>query len=44
MGGIYMSKKRMLDLAINKLGLEFGDLDLTFHKMDKGKPGDVTSY
>ena len=39
-----MSKKRMLDLAINKLGLEFGDLDLTFHKMDKGKPGDVTSY
>lgn len=39
-----MSQKRMLDLALNKLGLEFNDLDLTFHRMESGRPGDVTSY
>ena len=38
-----MSNK-LLNLALNKLGLEFDGLDLTFHKMDTGKPGDVTSY
>lgn len=34
----------MLDLAIHKLGVEFGSLDLTFHKMSSGNKSDVTSY
>ena len=39
-----MTKNKMLDLAITKLGREFDDLDLTFHKMDTTNPSDVTSY
>ena len=39
-----MNRRKLLDLAINKLGVEFADLDLTFHKMENGKQGDVTSY
>lgn len=39
-----MNTAKMLKLAINKLGLEFDDLDLTFHKMDTNDPTDVTSY
>ena len=39
-----MTKNRMLTLAIDKLGKEFNDLDLSFHKMDTGNPNDVTSY
>lgn len=35
---------RFLDLAINKLAVEFNNLDLTFHKMPEGKKGDITSY
>lgn len=30
--------------AIEKLGNSFEDLDLSFHKMNSGVPGDVTSY
>lgn len=30
--------------AINKLGIEFSNLDLSFHKMKNGKVNDVTSY
>ena len=39
-----MTRNKMLDLAISKLGREFDDLDLTFHKMDTDNPSDVTSY
>ncbi len=39
-----MTKKRMLSLAIDKLGKEFDSLDLTFHPMETGNPKDVTSY
>lgn len=39
-----MTKNKMLNLAIGKLGREFHDLDLTFHKMDTDNPSDVTSY
>lgn len=39
-----MTRNKMLDLAISKLGREFGDLDLTFHKMNTDNPSDVTSY
>ena len=35
---------KMLELAIHKLGKEFDSLDLTFHKMENAKEGDVTSY
>ena len=37
-------RNRILELSINKLGIEFSDLDLTFHQMEGGRPGDVTSY
>ena len=37
-------RNKILQLAINKLGMEFEDLDLTFHKMDTANPDDVTSY
>lgn len=33
-----------IELAINKLGIEFHDLDLSFHKMKNGKADDITSY
>ena len=39
-----MNRSKMLNLAINKLGKEFGSLDLTFHQMKEGKQGDVTSF
>lgn len=37
-------RNKYIDLAINKLGIAFDSLDLTFHQMDTGVPGDVTSY
>ena len=37
-------KNVLLELAIHKLGVEFSDLDLTFHQLEGGQPGDVTSY
>lgn len=39
-----MTKKRMLSLAIDKLGKEFDSLDLTFYPMNTVNPTDVTSY
>ncbi len=39
-----MRDDRFLDLAINKLGIEFGSLVLSFHTMKNGRPGDITSY
>ena len=39
-----MTRNKMLNRAISKLGREFDDLDLTFHKMDTDNPSDVTSY
>lgn len=35
---------KYINLAINKLGIAFDSLDLTFHQMNTGVPGDVTSY
>lgn len=40
---IYMGN-RHIELAINKLGIEFKSLDLTFHKMANGRADDITSY
>ena len=37
-------RNKYIDLAINKLGIAFDSLDLTFHQMDTGVPGDITSY
>ena len=37
-------RNKYIDLAINKLGIAFDSLDLTFHQMNTGVPGDVTSY
>ena len=34
----------ILQLAINKLGREFDDLDLTFHQIPGRPEGDITSY
>lgn len=34
----------ILQLAINKLGIEFSDLDLSFHQIPGRPEGDVTSY
>ena len=36
--------RKLLNMAIEKLGVEFSSLDLTFHAMADGKAGDVTSY
>ncbi|MBQ9720833.1 MAG: AraC family transcriptional regulator, partial [Oscillospiraceae bacterium] len=36
--------RKLLNIAIEKLGVEFSALDLTFHEMADGKAGDVTSY
>lgn len=33
-----------IELAINKLGIEFTNLDLSFHKIENSKTDDVTSY
>lgn len=35
---------KLLDFALDKLGREFTTLDLTFHPMPGGNPGDVTSF
>ncbi len=37
-------REKYIELAINKLGKNFTDLDLTFHQMADAAPGDVTSY
>lgn len=37
-------RSKYINLAINKLGIAFDSLDLTFHQMDTGFPDDVTSY
>ena len=37
-------RDKYIELAINKLGIAFNSLDLTFHQMNTGVPGDVTSY
>lgn len=37
-------RNKYIDFAINKLGIAFDSLDLTFHQMNTGVPGDVTSY
>lgn len=39
-----MREEQFLNLAMNKLGIEFDSLDLSFHQMENGKPGDITSY
>ena len=39
-----MNRNKILELSINKLGVEFGSLDLTFHKMPEGRTDDLTSY
>lgn len=39
-----MKSNKLLELAIDKLAIEFAELDLTFHRMADGKPNDVTSY
>ena len=36
--------RKLLNMAIEKLAVEFSALDLTFHEMADGKEGDVTSY
>jgi hypothetical protein len=33
-----------IELAINKLGIEFTNLDLSFHKIENSKTEDVTFY
>ena len=35
---------KYIELATNKLGIAFDSPDLTFHQMNTGVPGDVTSY
>lgn len=37
-------REKYIDLAIHKLGVAFDSLDLTFHPMNTGVPGDITSY
>ena len=37
-------REKYIDLAIHKLAVAFASLDLTFHPMDTGVPGDITSY
>lgn len=37
-------RQKYIDLAIHKLAVAFASLDLTFHPMDTGVPGDITSY
>ncbi len=37
-------QNKYINLAINKLGIAFESLDLTFHRMNNGVPDDVTSY
>ena len=39
-----MNRDKLLSLAIDKLGIEFSSLDLTFHKMEGKEKDDVTSY
>ena len=35
---------RRVEGAIDKLAADFSSLDLTFHEMEGGRPGDLTSY
>lgn len=35
---------KYIDVAIHKLGMAFDSLDLSFHQMNIGAPGNVTSY
>ena len=37
-------REKYIDLAIHKLAVALASLDLTFHPMDTGVPGDITSY
>ncbi|MBR9962276.1 hypothetical protein [Anaerostipes sp. Marseille-Q3525] len=37
-------RQKYIDLAIHKLAVAFASLDLTFHPMNTGVPGDITSY
>ena len=37
-------REKYIDFAIHKLGVAFDSLDLTFHPMNTGVPGDITSY
>lgn len=37
-------REKYIDLAIHKLTVAFASLDLTFHPMNTGVPGDITSY
>ena len=37
-------REKYIDLAIHKLAVAFASLYLTFHPMDTGVPGDITSY
>lgn len=37
-------KSNQTELAINKLGIEFQNLDLSFHQMENARAGDITSY
>lgn len=37
-------REKYIDLAIHKLAVAFASLDLTFHPMNTGVPGDITSY
>lgn len=39
-----MGQTSLLELALNKLGVEFNSLDLSFHPMEDGKKSDVISY
>ena len=36
--------EKEIELALNKLGIEFSSLDLSFHEMSNAKAGDITSY
>lgn len=39
-----MNRDRLLELAINKLGIAFASLDLSFHPIPGREPDDLTSY
>lgn len=39
-----MNREKMLAAALKKLGREFMELDLSMHRMDYGKEGDITPH
>lgn len=43
-GELKLQWQKQVEMALDKLGREFDQLDLTFHKMIGAKEGDVTSY